>query len=148
MTRYENVIFIFNILCAGRESTFFREIQSSTRLSMQSDDSKLKDAFDKYKKISDQNQSQILADGAVPGTSSYSKSDQEEGALDIAQFKQALHDVGYIADDQFFNDVFKQYDADGNGCITLDEFKCAVRSTSESLFPNLAFRKELEGLHT
>ncbi len=35
--------------------------------------------------------------------------------------------MGRTVDKNFLEDIFKQYDADGNGSVGLEEFKCAVR---------------------
>jgi hypothetical protein len=48
-------------------------------------------------------------------------------ALDKTQLQEALEEVGRTVDSEFLDDVFNQFDADGNGSVGLEEFKCAVR---------------------
>ena len=60
-----------------------------------------------------------------------SGADKDAEALDKVQLQKALWDVGRIVDDEFLDDVFKQYDADGSGWVGLEEFKCSVRRRSK-----------------
>jgi hypothetical protein len=60
-----------------------------------------------------------------------SGADKDVEALGKDQLQEALRDVGRIVDDEFLDDVFKQYDADGNGWVGLEEFKCSVRRRSK-----------------
>ncbi len=56
-----------------------------------------------------------------------SGADKDAEALGKEQLQEALRDVGRIVDNEFLDDVFKQYDADGSGWVGLEEFKCSVR---------------------
>jgi hypothetical protein len=60
-----------------------------------------------------------------------SGSEKDVEALGKEQLQEALRDVGRVVDDEFLDDVFKQYDADGSGSVGLEEFKCSVRRRSK-----------------
>jgi hypothetical protein len=60
-----------------------------------------------------------------------SGADKDVEGLCKEQLQEALRDVGRIVDDEFLDDVFKQYDSDGNGWVGLEEFKCSVRRRSK-----------------
>ncbi len=60
-----------------------------------------------------------------------SGADKDVEGLGKEQLQEALRDVGRIVDDEFLDDIFKQYDSDGNGWVGLEEFKCSVRRRSK-----------------
>ncbi len=51
--------------------------------------------------------------------------------LDQAQLQEALHEVGRSVNKESLEEIFMQYDADGNGSVGFEEFKCAVRRRSK-----------------
>ncbi len=60
-----------------------------------------------------------------------SGADKDTEGLGKVQLQEALRDVGRIVDDEFLDDVFMKYDADGSGWVGFEEFKCSVRLRSK-----------------
>ncbi|XP_023325602.1 calcyphosin-like protein isoform X2 [Eurytemora carolleeae] len=53
--------------------------------------------------------------------------DNRSGSLDIEEFKKGVHDSGLKLPDDQLQAMFQQFDQDGSGKVSIDEFLISLR---------------------